>query len=275
MMRKLFVVLLLTLLIIPAVTAQDEEYRVRYGDTLDEIAQERDVSVACLAGANDLVNANQLTYAQILIIPDDCDPYDSIESDILSNMDDLSSMELGDSELGRGGGQSMMEPDANADEQGDADTDMSMDAEMPLDETYVVVAGDNLTKIAANFDVTALCLQQVNNIINPDLIYTGQELLISGACQGGGGDNMSTFGVRQCMFDRNAGRTVSGGVYVVQAGDTLDFIGCDLGFSTSCLAEVNGLENRGGIIAIGQRLTISSSCAGWDGPPGPGDLANS
>jgi LysM repeat protein len=245
------------------------DYRVRYGDTLDVIAQELDVSVACIAGANGLINANDLEYAQVLTIPDDCDPYDSIESIILSNVDDLGATDLLDSGLGRDGGQSAeAEDDTEADQGGGASTEAAV-----LDETYVVAAGDNLTKIAEAFGVTANCLQRVNNIVNPDLIYTGQELLISGACQAGGGDDgTSSVGVRQCQFDRNAGRTVSGGVYVVQAGDTLDFIACDLGLSTTCLADLNGLDNRGGQIAIGQRLTISSSCAGWDGPPGPGDL---
>ncbi len=87
------------------VAAQDDsEYRVRYGDTLDVIAQEMDVSVACLAGANDLTNANTLAFGQVLLIPEDCSPYDQIESIIISNVEDLNTMALLDEGLGRGGG---------------------------------------------------------------------------------------------------------------------------------------------------------------------------
>ncbi len=137
----------------------------------------------------------------------------------------------------------------------------------------MVQRNDNLTRIAEEFGVTAACIQRANAITDPDLIYVGQELLISADCQGGGGGGDVLPGAaRQCFGDRNAGRVVRGGTYVVQEGDTLDFIACDLNLSTSCLVALNQLPNRGGRLEIGQRLQIDSSCAGWTGPPGPGDL---
>lgn len=238
------------------------DYRVRYGDTIDVIAQEFDVSVACLVAANDLVNANNLSFGQMLVIPDNCDPYDEIESIILSNIDDLEAAGFTETDLGQGGGAAR---GGDEDEAGDEPLAMGDVATVP-DETYVVEANDNLTQIAEAFGVTLACLQRTNGIINPDLIYPGQELLISGSCQAGGGDvEGGVIANRQCQFDRNAGRTVRDGVYVVQAGDTLDFIGCDLNMNTLCLAEINNLQNRGRL-AIGQRLTISSQCSGWVAP---------
>jgi LysM repeat protein len=262
-----------TLIITSAAAAQDEtEYRVRYADTLDVIAQTLDVSVACLAGVNDLTNANQLTFGQILIIPANCDPYDSIESIIISNVEDLDDFPVLDTGLGQGGG-AAAETDAATDDDTEALEAEAETAPAFEDEIYVVQAGDNLTEIAAQFATSAACIQAANNIVNPDLIFTGQELLISADCQAAGGGDSLTGAARQCFSDRNAGRVVRGGVYIVQEGDTLDFIGCDLGLSTACLAALNDLPNNGGRLVIGQALTISTSCAGWDGPPGPGDLA--
>lgn len=282
-MRRLAVLLFVTAALAAGIVAaqEDSEYRVRYGDTLDVIAQELDVSVACLAGANDLTNANQLSFGQRLVVPADCDPYDSMESIILSNIDDLGESELLESGLGRGGGRAA--DDSNEDDDDDeadgqgggaaTQTEAEDDTPTLTDEVYVVQRNDNLTRIAEEFGVTAACIQRANAITDPDLIYVGQELLISADCQGGGGGGDVLPGAaRQCFGDRNAGRVVRGGTYVVQEGDTLDFIACDLNLSTSCLVALNQLPNRGGRLEIGQPLQIDSSCAGWTGPPGPGDL---
>ena len=241
------------------------DYRVGYGDTLDVIAQEGNVSVACLIAANDLTNANDLSFGQMLLIPDDCSPYDAMESVILSNIDDLEAAGFTESDMGQGGGGGTADDDDDATD--DADANMAMAADdAPLDEVYVVQSGDSLTKIAEEFGVTANCLQQTNRIVNPDLIFSGQELLISGDCQVGGGDASTINTNFQCFGDGNPGRVVSGGVYTVRQGDTLDFIGCDLNMNTACLVAVNDLDQQGGRIAIGQRLTISGQCAGWVAP---------
>lgn len=260
-MRRIAALLLIGIIAGTVAAQDDDEYRVRYGDTLDVIAQEMDVSVACLAGANDLTNANTLTFGQVLLIPADCSPYDQVESVIISNIEDLSANALLASGLGRDG-----RPEADEPEQ---ETAAVQSTEVIEDEVYVVQAGDNLTKIAAQFDVTPQCIQDANFIANPDLIYTGQELLISADCQGG---DFIPGAARQCFGDRNAGRVVRGGVYTVQEGDTLDFIGCDLNLSTACLVALNNLPNKGGGLMIGQTLAIDNTCAGWDGPSGPGDL---
>jgi LysM repeat protein len=44
--------------------------------------------------------------------------------------------------------------------------------------TYTVVAGDNLTRIAARFGTTVNAIVQANGIVNPNLIYVGQVLVI-------------------------------------------------------------------------------------------------
>lgn len=51
----------------------------------------------------------------------------------------------------------------------------------PTQQTYTVRPGDNLTRIAAMFNTTVQALVQANNIVNPNLIYVGQVLIIPGA----------------------------------------------------------------------------------------------
>ena len=45
-------------------------------------------------------------------------------------------------------------------------------------KTYIVKKGDNLTKIANNFNTSVNKLVKLNNIKNPNLIYPGQEIII-------------------------------------------------------------------------------------------------
>ena len=46
---------------------------------------------------------------------------------------------------------------------------------------YTVVSGDTLSGIASRYGTTYQHLAKINHISNPDLIYVGQRLLISGA----------------------------------------------------------------------------------------------
>jgi LysM repeat protein len=144
------------------------------------------------------------------------------------------------------------------------------------DLQYTVQRGDHLSRIAAAFGVTVNCLAQANRIANPNLIYIGQELVITASCQGGGGGGTSTTStVRStavCQFDRNPGRTAVDGQYTVQVGDSLDFIACDFGVSLECLTAANPqLENRSRL-AVGETLTIDLSCPAWTAWPGAGEL---
>lgn len=54
---------------------EGEEYIVHYGDTLDTIAQELDVSVVSIQLANNIIRTKDLIPGQVLIIPADAPPY--------------------------------------------------------------------------------------------------------------------------------------------------------------------------------------------------------
>jgi LysM repeat protein len=133
----------------------------------------------------------------LIIIPTDCEPYNSIESDIIANIEDLSEVGLTESQLGRGGGggQSLLEPgsatedaaaeDAGAEEATDAGGSSTQTATSNVvpNEIYIIQWGDSLIRIARSFNADAACLMRVNQIFNPDLIYAGNQLLITAQCR--------------------------------------------------------------------------------------------
>lgn len=207
-----------------------ETYRIQEGDTLLSIATQFDKPLRCLQLANDLPTSI-LTLGTLdrLFIPEDCAPY--VEA---------------------GGGAS-------------ADSEI-----VRLEtQTYVVERGDRLAKIAEQFDVPLICLVQANGIRNPDLIYIGQTLIIPADCAGSGGGGGSSADNLVCKFDRNAGRETAGGLYVVQAGDAMDFIACDFGVALQCLIDANPQVANPSRLKVGETLVIDFSCPAWTDPTLP------
>lgn len=97
-------------------------------------------------------------------------------------------------------------------------------------ETYTVVSGDNLSSIAARFGTTVQEICGLNNISNPNLIYPGQVLKLSGG----------------------ANNTIN---YVVKSGDNLSNIAAKYGTTWQSIAALNELSNPG-LIYPGQNLKI-------------------
>lgn len=100
---------------------------------------------------------------------------------------------------------------------------------------YVVRYGDTLANIARWFGTTVWALQNVNYIPNPNFIYAGQTLCISG-------------GYYPPPPPQN-------NIYVVRYGDTLAGIARYLGVNLYALAQANGIYNLNRIYA-GQVLVI-------------------
>ncbi len=103
---------------------------------------------------------------------------------------------------------------------------------------YTVQPGDTLAIIARRNGMTVQALAQANHLVNPNLIYVGQSLLVP---TGTGG-----------------ALKLGGAAYVVQAGDTLARIAARYGTSVWALAQANSIANPS-MIYVGQRLWIPTS----------------
>ena len=101
-------------------------------------------------------------------------------------------------------------------------------------------AGDTLVGIAARHGVSVGSLAAANGLSWSSWVYVGQRLVIPGS---------GTVPVTP-----NPTTTPSGGVHVVQAGNTLFSIARQYGTTVSAIQAANGLA--GSTIYVGQRLTI-------------------
>lgn len=101
----------------------------------------------------------------------------------------------------------------------------------PATNTYTVQSGDTLSSIAAKFGTSYQALASLNGISNPNLIYVGQVLQVTGSANTG---------------------TV---YYTVRAGDNLSSIASRYGTSYQSIASLNGLVNPN-LIYAGQTLKI-------------------
>jgi len=112
--------------------------------------------------------------------------------------------------------------------------------------TYAVVAGDNLTRIAARFNVNLQTLVQLNGILNPNLIKVGQVLRVPG------GQVQVTPVVTVAPQPQPQPQPQT---HVVRAGENLYRIALRYGISYPALASLNGIldPNR---IYVGQVLTL-------------------
>jgi LysM repeat protein len=99
-------------------------------------------------------------------------------------------------------------------------------------KTYVVKAGDNLSLIAERYNTSVAALVKLNGISNPNVIYPGQVLKVSGGSA-----------------------PAAPSTYTVKAGDTLSGIAADHGTTWQRLASLNNLSNPN-MIYPGQKLRL-------------------
>lgn len=115
--------------------------------------------------------------------------------------------------------------------------------------TYVVQPGDTLAGIAHHLGVSMHDLIYANNIVNPDLIFVGQTLIIPGC------GAVATPYKPPVAHPVQPVYPATGQTYTVRPGDTLSQIAAWYGVSVTYLCEVNGLSNPN-FIYVGQVLII-------------------
>lgn len=123
------------------------------------------------------------------------------------------------------------------------------------DTTYVVQWGDTLASIARRFNTTYTAIAQANNILNPNLIYAGQTLIIP-----------TDGGTPPPPAPPPA--PGPGTTYTVQPGDTLYRISVRFGVTVQAIAQANGIANVN-LIYVGQVLQIPGAGGGGTPPPPP------
>lgn len=115
------------------------------------------------------------------------------------------------------------------------------------DCTHVVVAGENLFRIAMRYNTTIDAIARASGITNSNTILVGQNLTIPGCGTGGTG------GVATQSPGTGAGTT-----YTVQQGDTLFKISLQYGVPVTSIASANGITDINTIF-INQQLVIPAA----------------
>jgi LysM repeat protein len=124
---------------------------------------------------------------------------------------------------------------------------------------HIVKAGETLGSIAAKYGLSVSQLAEANGITDPNLIFVGSRLSLSGKSfvpsnlpgEGGGGSSTTS--------------------HTVAAGETLDLIARKYGTTASAIAKANSLKNPN-LIRIGQVLSIPG--ASWVCPVAGGTYVN-
>lgn len=139
------------------------------------------------------------------------------------------------------------------------------------DKVHVVSRGETLIRIASSYGSTAPTLARFNGLVNPNLIFPGQRLLIPGASGSSGGAPPSSGGATPSSGDGESEGSAdptpssarSGRFHVVRRGETLETIAAQYqGLSAAEIARANGITNNR--IYSGTRLFL-------DGPSFVGD----
>lgn len=126
--------------------------------------------------------------------------------------------------------------------------------------TYTVVAGDTLGSIAAAHGTTVAALATANHIADPNVIFVGQVLYLTGT-----GPAAAPVAASPASPAPSAGS----GTYTVVAGDTLGSIAARYGTTVAALAAANHITDPN-VIFVGEVLAVSGTAAP---APAPGPAA--
>jgi lysozyme len=216
-------------------------YTVKSGDTLSAIASKYNMTVNALATLNGISNPNLIYPGQTLRVADS-DKGGSVSNKatapIANNVSTNSYVVKSGDTLSGIASRYGMSTSALASLNGISNANLIYPGQVikvsgssngSSATTYTVKSGDNLSSIASRYGTTASAIANLNGISNPNWIYPGQVLKISGS--------------------QSSSRT-----YTVRSGDTLSGIASRLGVSWYSLKAKNGLSNAN-LIYPGQVLS--------------------
>ncbi len=267
-------------------------YVVGFGDTLNTIGLELNVSAVSLQIANQVTDVRQLLAGTTLFIPADAPPFgeyppltyaDSLEFiagedyviqpndtlDVIAQRFDksLQAILLANNitnTIELMPGTVIIIPD-------DAPPYGQFPAlelfTTPAGISYTVQTGETLDDVAQEFDVALVALETANGIASGANVLPGTEIIIPA--------NVPQYGADEdfdaSMLSGQGGGGTGGLVHVVQPRDTIDSIAAEYGISRDCLLETNELELADArFIQPGTSLAIDTSCPpylGYNIPP--------
>lgn len=194
-------------------TTTVETYTVQSGDTLSTIANQHSTTVNQLVSMNNLSNPNLIYVGQVLKVGTTTQQTTNSENTGNTSQDNRSTTTT---------------------------------------TTYTVKAGDTLGKIASQFNTSSNTLANLNSISNPNLIYVGQVLKVSGTT------TTNNHATQDNANQTSKTTTTSAATYTVKSGDTLSKIAAQYGTTYESLATVNNISNPNNIY-VGQVLNIQSN----------------
>ncbi|MHB8625391.1 MAG: LysM peptidoglycan-binding domain-containing protein [Aggregatilineales bacterium] len=120
---------------------------------------------------------------------------------------------------------------------------------------YTVQPGDNLFRIGLKFGLNVQVMASANGIVNPNIIYVGQRLVVPGVSPSNPLLTPAPIptSTGPILVNPNAPAT-----YTVQARDNLFRIALKFGTTTYVLAQLNGLANPN-LIYVGEVLKLPTS----------------
>lgn len=128
----------------------------------------------------------------------------------------------------------------------------------PAPYRYQVVAGDSLTSIALQFNVSTVAIMEANNMSDANSLFVGQALAIPGYVETVGADAATTGANTPPVGQPDGQPNASSGegvTHVVQPGETLLGIAQTYGIDPNVLAQGNNISNRNQL-RVGQQLVI-------------------
>jgi LysM repeat protein len=255
-MRKLLLLIaVLMLLVAGIVSAQEQTYIVKPGDTITGIARAFNVDAQVILIRNNLINPNTIRSGQTLIIPTGAltvpvthvvQPGENL-TDIATRYNTTVAALIATNQLGN----------ANQIVRGQVLTLPATGGPATFPRTYRIDVGDTLRNIGEKFGVTWQQIAAFNNIANPNLIYAGMVIQIPPI----GYVPPATPPSGPVVTPPQQPIT-----YVVQQGDTLSSISRRFNVTVTALAQYNNITNNR-LIFAGDVLVIPPTGGPVTTPP--------